>query len=267
MDLALTGKRALVTGSTAGIGEAIARSLAAEGASVVLHGRDEERGAQLLREMADQGCRAAFVGADLGDPAQIDRLIEDAIKAFGGIDILVNNAAIYPQHHWFGSESSNWGRIYSINVVSCVRLIQSLVLPMKSAGWGRVINISSGEASRPFAHMPGYAASKAALNNLTVSLCQELAGSGVTVNAISAGLIRTAEVERWFRAEAKTRGWKSDWHEIEKNIINQYLPIPAGRLGTPVDMASGTVFLASPISSYINGAIIRVDGGSYTWAA
>ena len=266
MDLKLSGKRALVTGSTAGIGEAIARLLAAEGASVAIHGRDESRGNQLVDELNRGGTRAVFIKADLTIPDDVVALAEQARTTLGGVDVLVNNAAVYPQHTWFESSADEWTRLYAVNVVASVRLIQLLVPDMKRAGWGRVVHISSGEASRPFAHMPGYAATKAAINNATSSLCQALAGSGVTVNAVSAGLIRTAEVERWFYAEAKARGWRDDWEEIEANILKSYLPVPVGHIGNPDDVARVVAFLASPDAAYINGAIVRVDGGSHTWA-
>src|SRR5262249_26964340 len=160
-----------------------------------------------------------FVKADLSLPDDITRLVEEATGAVSGIDILVNNAAIYPQHTWLESGADLWAQMFAINVMAPVRLIQRLVPGMKDRGWGRVIQVSSGEASKPFAHMPGYGATKAAVNNLTVSLCQAVGQSGVTVNAISAGLIRTAEVERWFYAEARARGWTEDWNEIESNIL------------------------------------------------
>ena len=266
MDLKLSGKRALVTGSTAGIGEAIARLLAVEGASIAIHGRDEGRGNQLVDELKGGGTRTVFIKADLSVPDDIVALAEQARTTLGGVDVLVNNAAVYPQHTWFESSTDEWTRLYAVNVVASVRLIQLLVPEMKRAGWGRVVNISSGEASKPFAHMPGYAATKAAINNATSSLCQALAGSGVTVNSVSAGLIRTAEVERWFYAEAKARGWPDDWDEIEANILKSHLPIPAGHIGHPDDGARVVAFLASPDAAYINGAVVRVDGGSHTWA-
>ena len=266
MDLKLAGKRALVTGSTAGIGEAIARLLAAEGASVAIHGRDDGRGNQLVDELTGGGIRTVFIKADLSVPDDIVALAEQARTMLGGVDVLVNNAAAYPQHTWFESSTDEWTRLYAVNVVASVRLIQLLVPEMTRAGWGRLVNISSGEASKPFAHMPGYAATKAAINNATSSLCQALAGSGVTVNAVSAGLIRTAEVERWFYAEAKARGWRDDWDEIEANILKSYLSIPVGHIGNPDDVARVVAFLASPDAAYINGAVVRVDGGSHTWA-
>jgi 3-oxoacyl-[acyl-carrier protein] reductase len=266
VDLKLSGKRALVTGSTAGIGEAIARVLAAEGASIAIHGRDEGRGNQLVDELKCGGTRTVFVKADLSLPDDIVALAEQARTTLGGIDVLVTNAAVYPQHTWFESSADEWTRLYAVNVVASVRLIQLLVPEMRRAGWGRVVNISSGEASKPFAHMPGYAATKAAINNATSSLCQALAGSGVTVNSVSAGLIRTAEVERWFYAEAEARGWRDDWDEIEAHILKSYLPVPVGHIGNPDDVARVVAFLASPDAAYINGAVVRVDGGSHTWA-
>lgn len=266
MELQLTGRRTLVTGSTAGIGEAIARLLAAEGALVAIHGRDEARGNQIADEIRRTGTRAVFLKADLTVPNDVAALADHAHTALGSVDILVNNAAMYPQHTWFESAVDEWTRLYTVNVAASVRLIQLLVPDMKRAGWGRVIQISSGEGSRPFSYMPGYAATKAAINNATSSLCLALAGTGVTVNAVAAGLIRTAEVERWFYAEAKARGWGNDWDVIEANILKGYLPIPVGHIGKPEDVARAVAFLASPNSAYINGAVVRVDGGSHTWA-
>ena len=114
--------------------------------------------------------------------------------------------------------------------------------------------------------MPGYAATKAALNHTTASLYQALAGTGVTVNGIAAGLIRTPEVEKWFYTEAEARGWNDTWEEIEANILSSYLPMLLGHIGVADDVARVVAFLASPNASFINGAIVRVDGGSHTWA-
>jgi 3-oxoacyl-[acyl-carrier protein] reductase len=266
MDLELSGKRALVTGSTAGIGAAITRALASEGVAVVIPGRDEQRGERLASELTGAGRHAIFVGADLMVQAETARLASQARAALGAIDILVNNAGIYPQHTWFDGAAEAWTRYYELNVVAGVRLIQELVPSMKRAGWGRVIQISSGEGLRPFPHMPGYAATKAAIHNITASLCQALAGSGVTVNAIAAGLIRTPEVEKWFYSEAEARGWSDRWDEIEANIFKSYLSIPVGHIGTADDVDRVAVFLASPRAEFVNGAVVRVDGGSHTWA-
>src|SRR5262249_14407124 len=148
MDLGLSGKRALVTGSTAGIGAAIARQLACENADVVIHGRDEQRGKRLADELTRAGRRALFIAADLTVPADIAPLTSEAKTAFGSIDILVNNAAMYPQHTWFEDAADKWIRYYELNVIAGVRLIQALVPDMVRGRWGRVIQISSGEGLR-----------------------------------------------------------------------------------------------------------------------
>jgi 3-oxoacyl-[acyl-carrier protein] reductase len=124
-----------VTGSTAGIGAAIARQLASEGVAVVVHGRDEQRGKRLAAELTGAGRRATFIGADLERPADITRLASQARAARGAIDMLVNNAAIYPQHTWFEGAADEWTRYYEVNVVAGVRLIQEFVPEMKRAGW------------------------------------------------------------------------------------------------------------------------------------
>jgi hypothetical protein len=124
VDLKLDGKRALVTGSTAGIGAAIARSLVGEGAAVVVHGRDDNRGNQMLKALGSHGGRVAFVKTNLSEPRDVHRLADEARTTLGGIDILVNNAAVYPQHTWFEGGADIWPRIFEVNVMATVRLIQ-----------------------------------------------------------------------------------------------------------------------------------------------
>src|SRR4029453_16980840 len=155
MDLRLSGKRALVTGSTAGIGASIVRQLALENVDIVIHGRDEQRGKRLADDLTRTGGHAVFIAADLTVPTDIARLTSQAKAAFGGTDTLVSNAAPYPQHTWFDGSADEWTRYYELNVVAGVRLIQALVPDMTRARWGRVIQISRGEGLRPFAHMPG----------------------------------------------------------------------------------------------------------------
>lgn len=133
---------------------------------------------------------------------------------------------------------------------------------MREAGWGRLIQLASGEATRPFSNMPDYAATKAALVNLTVSLAHTLAGTGVTANTVSPGIIVTDAVQSFYRQVAARQGWGTDWSEIETAVLTHVLPNDVGRLGTPEDVASVTAFLASPLSGFIDGANIRVDGAS-----
>lgn len=262
MDLKLDGKRALVTGSSSGIGSAIAKTLAAEGASVVVHGRNQDRVSQVVEAITDEDGDAIGVTADLADADVTESLAEQATVEFGGIDILVNNAGIYPNHDWWNTPPEEWSHLYTVNVLSAVRLIQQLGPQMQDAGWGRIINISSGEGTKPFAHMPDYAVTKAAMNNMTVSLSKALAKTGVTVNTVSPGLIATKEVKQWFTEEGKTRGWGTSWDEIEAVAVEEYLTVPIGRFGMPEDVATLVAFIASPLAGYIHGANYRIDGGS-----
>jgi NAD(P)-dependent dehydrogenase (short-subunit alcohol dehydrogenase family) len=260
MDLKLTGKHALVTGSTSGIGEAIAKALAAEGASVVIQGRNEERARRVAAEIGDG--RAAVALGDLASDEEAERVAEQARRAFGEIDILVNNAGAFPEHDWWRTRPEGWAELYNQDVLSMVRMIQAFVPGMKARGWGRVIQIASTAGVRPRAGSPDYAATKAAIINMTVSLAAELANSGVTANTVSPGPIRTPGLEEAFTARARDRGSSEDWDQIEKEMVRTMIPVPLGRFGYPEEVAAAVAFLASPRASYIHGADLRVDGGS-----
>jgi 3-oxoacyl-[acyl-carrier protein] reductase len=262
MDLELAGKRALVTGSSAGIGEAIAKALAGEAAVVAVHGRDAASVEGVLADIHAGGGDAHGVHGDLQSDAEVAALAERVTDTLGGVDILVNNAGIYANTTWANSTSDGWRAAYQVNVVSATELIRRLVPGMRERGWGRVIQISSGEATNPFPTMPDYAATKAALVNLTVSLAKDLDRTGVTANTISPGLIVTPGVETFFREVAAERGWGEDWTDIEARVLREVLDNPTGRLGRPDDVAIVAAFLSSPRAGYVNGANYRVDGGS-----
>jgi 3-oxoacyl-[acyl-carrier protein] reductase len=262
MDLQLDGKRALITGSSGGIGEGIAKVFAKEGATVVIHGRNRTNAERVANEIKDNGGTAYVALGDLSNDESACKVSSIAMSKTGGIDILVNNAADYKNRGWAESTPDGWAELYNLNVLSCVRMIRSVMPQMKKNEWGRIIQISSGEAIQPFAFMPDYAATKAALNNLTVSLSKDLASTGITSNTISPGIIVTSSLEKFYRETAAKRGWGSDWNEIEKHIVQEILYNPIGRLGKIDDVANLVVFVASPLASYINGANLRVDGGS-----
>lgn len=262
MDMKLDGKRALVTGSSKGIGEAIARRLSAEGVAVAVHGRNAEETEGVAASIRADGGSAVAVTGDLGTDAGAQEVAAKALAALGGTDILVNNMGVLTFATWSDVTSQMWADLYNLNVLSAVRMIREIVPAMRSAGWGRVVQISSAEATAPFAMFPHYAATKAALVNLTVSLAKDLNRTGVTANTVTPGIFRTAGVEAFYRQMAAARGWGDQWDEIEQHALHEILDNPVGRFGLPEEVADTVVFICSPRAAYITAADIRVDGGS-----
>jgi NAD(P)-dependent dehydrogenase (short-subunit alcohol dehydrogenase family) len=265
MDLNLRDKRALVTGSSAGIGAEIVRMLAGEGAAVVVHGRNRARADRVAAEIRAAGARAAVATGDLASDAGATRVAEAAAGAFGGIDILVNNAGgREPQaaNAWFDLTSADWLDTYSTNVVSAVRLIKMLAGPMRQRGWGRIINISSLGGQSTSGQVAEYAAAKAAMNNLTVGLAKVLSKTGVTVNTVSPGMVATEAYDGMLRAVAEREGLGGDLEAAEQWMLANAVRQTVSRVGRPDDIAFAVTCLASPLSDFVNGANIRVDGGA-----
>jgi 3-oxoacyl-[acyl-carrier protein] reductase len=264
MDLQLADKRALVTGSTSGIGAEIARMLALEGVKVVVHGRDRGRALRVVADIESKGGQAAPVLGDLLTRDGVEAVIKATEQAFGGVDILVNNAGgsnSTSAPGWFETPAEEWTESYRQNALPAVRLAQAFVPAMRQRGWGRVIQISSRNAISAYAQFGPYGAAKAALNNLTLSLSKALAGTGVTSNGIMPGLIYTPLVEPWFKALAKQMG--SDDPKVGqefalKNVLQQTV----GRIGHPADIAAAVCFIASPLSDFMTGTTFRIDGGA-----
>ncbi|WP_338704106.1 SDR family NAD(P)-dependent oxidoreductase (plasmid) [Streptomyces sp. Q6] len=261
MDMQLAGKRALVTGSSAGLGQAIAEALAREGATVVVHGRDEERTRGTADRIRDGDGQAEAAIGDLSTPEGAAAVAEAALSG-GTIDILVNNAGAYDQVGWMDATPEIWAETYQSNVLSGVRMIQSLVPHMRETGWGRVIQIGGGLGAQPMAAQPHYNASLAARHNLTVSLARELKGSGITSNTVAPGAILTESVRSLLWRIAPAHGWGDTWEEIERAAAESWVPNDANRFGRPEEIAAAVVFLASPLAGYISGATLRVDGGT-----
>nr|BFD96195.1 SDR family NAD(P)-dependent oxidoreductase [Kitasatospora sp. Xyl93] len=260
MDLELAGRRALVTGSSAGLGEATVRLLAAEGAAVVVHGRDRERTEAVARRIREAGGTAHAVVGDLADDdgaAEVAR----AATADGPVDILVNNAGFYRHLSWAEATPEEWRRTYDVNVVSGVRMIRHLVPAMRARGWGRVVTIGGGLASQPTDALPQYSATLAARHNLAVSLARELKGTGVTSNTVSPGAILVDATRDLLTGIGPGHGWGETWEEIGPNAVRAIAPNDQERFGEPGEIAAAVAYLCSAQAQYVSGATIRVDGG------
>jgi 3-oxoacyl-[acyl-carrier protein] reductase len=265
MDLQLKGRRALVTGSNSGIGEGIARMLAAEGASVVIHGRNRERAERVAGEIGAAGVALGDLATDEG----ADAAFEGATQALGGnIEILVNNAGGgvggSTTRGVMQATIAEWIATYQANTLAAMRMNLRAVPGMVEAKWGRVIHISSAVAVQPNNLGPDYSGAKAAMNNLTVTLAGALRTTGVTVNTVSPGIILTPNlISGWGRSIAKQSGWGDNLSndELESRLANDRLALPAGRIGRVEDIGLMVCTLASPRCGYVTAANHRVDGG------
>ncbi|MFJ4767734.1 SDR family NAD(P)-dependent oxidoreductase [Streptomyces uncialis] len=260
MDLNIAGKRALVTGSTSGIGAAVAELLAAEGADVVVHGRDRDRAETVARRIRAHNHRVDIAVGDLStDDGAAD--VVRAVTAGGEVDILVNNAGGTDLVPWSEATPELWAKAYQVNVVSAVRMIRAFVPGMRQRGWGRVIQIGGGLAVQPMPVQPQYSATLAARHNLAVSLARDLKGSGVTSNVVSPGPVLVEHVRDWLLEVGPAQGWGSELPEIEAKASESWVPNDIGRFGTTEEIAGAVAYLAGSFADYINGTVVRVDGG------
>jgi len=178
------------------------------------------------------------------------------------VDILVNNYGTADRHGWSDTDTDKWLEMYQVNVLSAARLAQGCIESMKRAGWGRIVNLGTIGSHQPNSIMPAYYAAKGALATMGVSLTRELAGTGITVNTVSPGYVRTEQVEAGYRARAKKLGWGDDWDSIVSKIVETDFPNPCGRIAERQEVADLVAFLCSPRASFINGQNIRIDGGA-----
>jgi 3-oxoacyl-[acyl-carrier protein] reductase len=264
MDLQLEGKRALVTGSSSGIGEAIALRLAAEGCSaVIVHGRDADRTNDVAAAVRAAGATAEVVLSPLTSVAGA-RELADVVLAGGPLDILVNNAGgrnTSEPESWDDIDPQAWAETFQLNVFSPAILASRALEGMRERNWGRIIQISSVGSHVPRPDTSDYGASKAALNHTTTSMALAVAGTGITVNTISPGAIGTPALRRGINRMAEARGWTGSPDEIEQQAVANYFPSTAGRLGLPYEVGVAAAFLVSPLASFINGINLHVDGG------
>lgn len=257
MDLQLNQKIALVTGSYRGTGLKIAEILREQGATVILHGfrRNE------VEKAAATASFEHFVAADIHTDKGAKELFESLLASHQRIDLLINNHGSYAVGKWDSATIEEWMSIYQKNTLSAVRLIRHALPEMKKQGFGRIVQIGTVGSFSPSRSMPHYYASKAALASIAVSLAKEASHSGITVNTISPGLIKTPELELYYREKAARKGWGKTWEEIEKAIVEHDYPNPVGRIGRCEDIGNLVAFLCSPQAAFINGQNIRVDGG------
>jgi 3-oxoacyl-[acyl-carrier protein] reductase len=260
MDLKLKGKRALVTGSSAGLGEAIARLLAAEGATVIVHGRNDARASMVAEKIIMDGGTASYVLGDLSTDEGADTVARDVL-ATGPVDVLVNNAGAYVPRPWLAVSIGDWADSYNVNVLAYVRMIHRLLPAMKTLGWGRIIQIGSSGGIEPFALQPDYLAATAARHNLTVSLARELKGSGITSNTVAPGPMLVENTRNMLMGMGAQMGWGDNWADIERNAVEQFVQNDVGRFGKPEEVAAAVAYLTSPMADYVTGAMLRVDGG------
>jgi 3-oxoacyl-[acyl-carrier protein] reductase len=207
------------------------------------------------------GGRAEVALGDLSSDRAAIEVARQALGHFGGIDILVNNASSYPVAGWQQMPASDWVAAYNGNVGGMVRITQALLPQMRERRWGRIIAMASTVGTLPIAVMGAYSASKAAFINIAAGLAKELAGTGLTSNSVSPGLVLTPGVRKILLDTAAQQGWGNDWEEIERKGTALFSSNPVGRIGQPDDVAALVLFLASQQASYCNGSNYRVDGG------
>lgn len=262
MDLQLGGKTALVTGAWRGTGAVIAAALAEEGARVLVHGFEPGSADETVLSIRGSGGQATSVHGDLMSDEGAEQLKAMIDEEGSRIDILVNNFGRADPAKWSDDGTRDWLGALETNLLSAVRLAKLFAPAMKENGWGRIIQLGTIGSTRPNAQMPGYYAAKTALVAATVSLARELSHTGITVNHVSPGLIRTPEVEANFLRYAQKHGWGETWEEAEARITEKFMPNPSGRIATREDIADLVTFLASPRAGHINGQNIRCDGGA-----
>lgn len=245
----LQGKKALITGGTAGIGKEIARGFAKQGAHVAIFGTNEERGRAVIEELktlqVSEDQQFHFEAVNVSAKQNVETAIQHLISIWGQLDILVNNAGITRDTLLMKMSEEDWDKVIEVNLKSVYNTCQTLVRPMIKARTGKIINISSVIGLTGNAGQVNYAASKSGIIGFTKALAQELAGRGICVNCIAPGFIETRMTD--VLSETQKEG-----------IVKK---IPMGRIGSPEDIANAAVFLASHLSNYITGQVLTVDGG------
>jgi 3-oxoacyl-[acyl-carrier protein] reductase len=243
--MSLSGRVALVTGASQGIGRTCSLKLAKSGADVAVAARNQEKLNELVAEITAAGGKAAAFVLDVGDEDQVKAGVKTILAQFGKIDILVNNAGITRDQLVMRMKRADWDAVLQTNLTSAYLCIQAVIPSMLKQRWGRIVNITSIFGQMGQAGQANYAASKAGLIGLTMAIAREVGSRNITCNAVAPGFIETAMTAAL-----------SD--EFKQTAVKQ---IPLGRVGTPDDVASAVAFLASDEASYITGHVLSVNGG------
>lgn len=257
MDLGLKDKVAIVCGASRGLGFASALELAVEGACVVICSRTEKdilAAAERIRAESPAGVEA--VAADVTDPETAGRLVDTALEKFGRLDILVNNAGGPPPGRFESHGDEAWNKAFELNLMSAVRLIRRCLGPMREAGGGRIVNITSVAVKQPVDGLILSNSVRAGVIGLAKTLANELARDNILVNNVCPGFIITDRTKSLFESRARDEGRTVE--EIRRSVA---AGVPLGRLGEPRELAALVAFLCSELAGYITGASIQVDGG------
>ena len=238
----LTGKNALITGASGGIGGEIAKVLHGAGATVGLSGTREAPLEALATELGE---RAYVLPCNLSDGAAVDALPKQAVEAMGSVDVLVNNAGITRDQIFMRMSDDEWADVINVNLTSTMRLCKGVIRGMMKSRWGRIVNVSSIVGTTGNPGQANYAASKAGMVGMSKSIAFEVASRGITVNCIAPGFIATAMTEKLT--------------DDQKEKIN--VQIPAGRMGTPEEIAAAALYLSSEQAAYVTGTTLHVNGG------
>jgi 3-hydroxybutyrate dehydrogenase len=257
-----SGKTALITGSTSGIGLGIAEAFGAAGANLVVNGFGDAQEIERLRDdlARRHGVKVIYDGADMSRPKQITAMVARAVEAFGAVDILVNNAGIQHVAPVDDFPVAKWDAILAINLSSNFHAIRAALPAMKKRGWGRIINVASAHALVASPFKPAYVAAKHGVAGPTKTVALEVAESGITVNAICPGYVLTPLVQKQFPDTAKARGISEE--EVVKNVL--LAAQPTKKFVTVEQVTAFATFLATDAAASITGAVLPIEGG---WTA
>ena len=259
MDLQLKNKTALVTGSSRGLGYAVALALALEGCKVAINGRDQEKvSAAAAKITAESGTQVLGLAGDVSDALVPEHLVNEAARLLGGLDILVTNAGGPPSGTFESFDEATWQKAIDLSLMSHVRLIKAALPYLKQSNSASVLTVTSYSVKQPIPNLVLSNSIRAATVGLTKSLALELGAAGIRFNSILPGWTETERVTELMSFRAKQNG-----STVEAEIAKQSLDSPLRRMGRPEEFANAAVFLVSPAASYITGVMLTVDGGMY----